>query len=114
MVFTVEPDHHPDHKAVFEAVETVFRHRSLILYRPHRRDLGIPAPNLWVPLDEEDLDAKCKALKGYRKAYKPVMGERLYLNENTIRAIARVDGQVSNTEYAEALRVYRMVDFLKF
>ncbi|MBL7744214.1 MAG: PIG-L family deacetylase [Chitinophagaceae bacterium] len=58
----------------------------------------------FISLSESDIAKKIKALKAYQS-----QAHRNYMQQDFTRSLAKVRGVQSNTEYAEAFEVYKMI-----
>ncbi len=98
-------DFHQDHKTVAdEALRAATRHRvTLIQYRIKGTSKDFN-PNLYVPLNEEEVDLKMKALACYKTQFE--LRNQWFSIEN-FEAILRSDGVYINTEFAEAFILVR-------
>jgi LmbE family N-acetylglucosaminyl deacetylase len=98
-------DLHQDHKAVAEeALRAATRHRvTLVQYRIEgtSRDFN---PNIYVPLTEEEVNVKMKALSCYKTQFD--LRDQWFSIEN-FKAIMRTDGIYINKEFAEAFILVR-------
>jgi len=94
---------HQDHKAVAEASIRVFRHSSVFMYEDLKSTPKF-VPNVIVPLTNEQLESKLKALECYK-----TQTRRYYFDMDYIRSIARVRGKLINRDFGEAFEIYQYV-----
>ena len=115
--FTVVFTHHAeclniDHKILHQAALTVFRpfKKTTILsyYVPSSSDYSttITHPNFFVPLDEEDLQAKMDAASLYNSEMRDSPHSRSYAN---LIYRAQMNGSIVGEKYAEGFRFERGV-----
>lgn len=109
--------HHPqclnvDHRVVHQATITAFRpsfQQPLILsyYIPSSSDYtNVAAPNFFVTLEENEMEAKCEAMKVYNSEVMKSPHSRSI--ENIIN-VAKVHGATNTSNYAEAFYFNRAV-----
>ena len=108
LVVTHPPgDTNQDHRQVVDEVRRVFKlHSSAIGGEFPANDLGSFAPQLYVPLSEEDLAAKVRMIERYQSQRR---SHRRYLDETVVRALARVRGSQIHEAAAEAFEVVTRV-----
>jgi len=94
---------HPDHQVIGEACESIFLECSVYAMEG-LRDGHVQPINKWEIIDDEELNAKIKAIGCYRSQEK-----RHYSNIKTVEAIARFRGGQVGVEYAEGFEVLREV-----
>lgn len=95
-----EGDFHQDHMTVAkEALRASTRHRVTVIQYPVIGTSKDFNPNLIVPLTQEDVDAKMKAISCYKTQFKL---RNSWFDTSTFTAELRTNGVYINTEYAEA------------
>jgi LmbE family N-acetylglucosaminyl deacetylase len=93
-------DRHQDHRVVNEMIWSTFRDHLVLEYEVPKWDGGLGQPNIYVPVDAKDADAKVDALM---KSY-PSQAGRHWYTRDTFMAILRLRGLEcrSPSGYAEA------------
>lgn len=94
-------DTHQDHQIIREEGFRAFKRTSLIGYEMPQNNLNFQT-NMFVKVEEENLKAKCEALRCYES-----QKERPYISEDFIKGLARVRGMQAGCNYAEAFEVIR-------
>ncbi|MFB7945894.1 PIG-L family deacetylase [Kitasatospora phosalacinea] len=101
----VHSDHdtHQDHRAVHRATRVACRQVPRVFCYQSPSATVAYRPNRFVPLREEDVDAKLSAIR----AHGSQSSSRWYLEEDLLRSTARYWGRYSRSRYAEPLEVLR-------
>lgn len=97
-------DTHQDHQVIREEGFRAFKRTSLIGYEMPQNNLNFTT-NMFVRIEEENIQAKIKALKCYES-----QKERPYISEDFIKGLARVRGMQAGCQYAEAYEVIRWIE----
>jgi len=96
-------DTNQDHHQVALEAQRVFKaHASLLSGEFPNNDLGGSTPAVFVPLEENDLEAKAHLVGAYASQ---AFGGRPYFDESVVRALARLRGSQIRAPYAEAFAV---------
>lgn len=95
-------DVHQDHKTISDETLRAFRGSSILGYEAPWNNFSM-SHDLFVELNENDLEKKIDALKCFKS-----QGFRSYFSEEYIRSMALVRGQQSGYDYAEAFAVARI------
>jgi LmbE family N-acetylglucosaminyl deacetylase len=99
-------DTNQDHKFIHDLVRRVVRRRaSIICGSFYYNDIPIANRQLFVELDQFQVQAKVNAVQCYESQY---LG-RQYLSPNAIHTQAKFYGLSAGCEYAEAFEILRMV-----
>ena len=96
-------DTHQDHQVIREEGFRAFKRHSLIGYEMPQNNLSFQT-NMLVRLNEEEMQAKIKALSCYKS-----QKERPYASEDFLRGLAKVRGMQAGSSFAEAFEVIRWV-----
>jgi LmbE family N-acetylglucosaminyl deacetylase len=93
-------DLHQDHRTIAELTWNTFRNHSILEYEIFKYDGDLGVPNLFVPLDEEVVERKCRLILEHFQTET----HRSWFSEETFRAILKLRGVESNAPggYAEA------------
>ena len=91
-------DRHQDHRVVSDLTWNTFRAHQIWEYEIPKWDGDLIKPNLYVPVEPADVDAKLHALM---TAFGTQRGKH-WFDEETFRGLMRIRGLESNTRYAEA------------
>jgi len=96
-------DTNQDHRQVAEEAARVFKAHATLLAGEHpHNDLGTFEPRVYLELAPADLDAKVRMVGAYASQR---VGDRPYLEESTLRALARLRGSQIRAAAAEAFAV---------
>lgn len=96
-------DIHQDHGVIHTEALRAFKNSTQLGYELPWNHSQFNS-TYFISLSENDISKKAKALKAYQsQAY------RNYMQEDFIRSLAKVRGVQSNTGYAEAFEVYKMI-----
>lgn len=98
-------DAHQDHRLVNELTWNTFRSHQIWEYEIPKWDGDLMQPNLYVPLDPEDVASKIKVL---REVFASQRGKH-WFDEETFRGLMRIRGLESNARYAEAFVARKFV-----
>lgn len=95
-------DIHQDHQTV--AIEGIraFKNTNILSYELIWNNFSFDN-HCFIELSKENLEAKIASLKSYKS-----QGFRTYLDEEFIRAMARVRGVQSGCEFAESFKIVRL------
>ena len=96
-------DIHQDHQVVYAEGLRAFKNASVLGYELPWNNTRFQ-PTYFEAISEENLQQKIGALKEYGSQQ-----HRSYMQEDFIRSLACVRGIQSNTKYAEAFEVYRLM-----
>ncbi len=96
-------DIHQDHRVIHTEALRAFKNKSVLGYELPWNQTNF-APTLFISLTIEDLDKKVKAIAAYKS-----QSHRSYMQEDFIKSLAKVRGVQSNTDFAEAFEVYRII-----
>jgi LmbE family N-acetylglucosaminyl deacetylase len=94
-------DIHQDHQTVAQEALRCFKKQSILCYEEPWNNLNF-ATNCFIQLDERHLEKKIEALKCYRS-----QEHRVYINADSIRALAVTRGTQLEGGYAESFEVVR-------
>tara|TARA_R110002012_G_scaffold256541_1_gene436741 strand:+ start:184 stop:786 length:603 start_codon:yes stop_codon:yes gene_type:complete len=99
-------DHHQDHQIVYQEAFRAFKHSTILGYelpwnnRTFRTDV-------FISVDEDDLNAKIKMLDCYQ-----TQQERAFMCKDYVYDIARTRGLQVGKKYVESFEAIRIIDFL--
>jgi N-acetylglucosamine malate deacetylase 1 len=96
-------DVHQDHNAVAQEAVRAFKGTTILGYELIWNNLTFNTTS-FVKLDKKCIQAKCDALKEYKS-----QGQRDYMSEEFIFALAKTRGVQIGSEYAESFEVVRWV-----
>lgn len=95
-------DVHQDHKVVHDEARRAFKTRTLLGYEDPWNMYGSDL-RMMIEISDEDLEAKCEAAFSYE-----TQKYRHYMDENFIRALAKMRGTMINVNFAESFEIIRM------
>ena len=97
-------ERHRDHRIAYVSTLSASIRTPMLLFfeGPYTWEF---TPQLCVPVDEMDLQAKVQALDEHSR----VLEMRPYLKEESIKALAIARGTIVNSDYAEAFLVERLI-----
>jgi LmbE family N-acetylglucosaminyl deacetylase len=98
-------DAHQDHRLVNELSWNTFRSHQIWEYEIPKWDGDLPQPNLYVPVDPDDVATKISVL---REVFATQRGKH-WFDEETFRGLMRLRGLESNTRYAESFVARKFV-----
>lgn len=98
-------DAHQDHRILAETVWQTFRSHLVAEYEIPKYDGDLGRPNLYVTIDEAVLTRKVDLLQ----ACFPSQHGRTWWGGDTVRALARLRGIESATQFAEAFHCRKLV-----
>jgi LmbE family N-acetylglucosaminyl deacetylase len=98
-------DAHQDHRLVNELTWNTFRAHQIWEYEIPKWDGDIIQPNLYVPVDPEDVVTKIAVLREVFASQR----SKHWFDEETFRGLLRIRGLESNTRYAEAFVARKFV-----
>jgi LmbE family N-acetylglucosaminyl deacetylase len=91
-------DAHQDHRMVNELTWNTFRAHQIWEYEIPKWDGDLMQPNLYVPVDPDDVAAKIAVLRDVFASQR----SKHWFDEETFRGLMRIRGLESNTRYAES------------
>jgi LmbE family N-acetylglucosaminyl deacetylase len=97
-------DLHQDHLSVSQEVARVFKRTTILGYELPLNSVFETRHAAYVPLDEEDLDAKVRHVMTY-----VTQRDRPYMSPTYIGSLARVRGMQAGVGAAEAFEVIRWI-----
>ena len=98
-------DAHQDHRIVNELTWNTFRSHQIWEYEIPKWDGDLMQPNLYVPLDPEDVAQKIAVLRDVFSSQR----NKHWFDEETFRGLMRIRGLESNTHYSEAFFARKFV-----
>lgn len=98
-------DAHQDHRTVNKLTWNTFRAHQIWEYEIPKWDGDLARPNLYVPLDIEDVTAKIGVLREVFASQR----NKHWFDDETFRSLMRIRGLESNTRYAEAFIARKFV-----
>jgi LmbE family N-acetylglucosaminyl deacetylase len=98
-------DRHQDHRVINELTWNAFRSHQIWEYEIPKWDGDLGTPNLYVPVDPEDVDTKIAALMSAFGTQR----SKHWFDEETFRGLMRIRGLESNTRYAEGFYARKYV-----
>ncbi len=106
LVFThTRFDRHQDHRVLSDLAWNTFRAHLIWEYLIPKWDGESIEPNLYVPLSEDQVVRVCEKLQ---RSYVSQRSKH-WFDEETFRSVRRLRGVESNTRYAEAFVIRKMV-----
>jgi LmbE family N-acetylglucosaminyl deacetylase len=91
-------DLHQDHRLACELTWNTFRNHLILEYEIPKYDGDVGVPNVFVPLEDEVVDAKVELIARH---FPSQLGKH-WFDEELLRALMRLRGMESATRYAEA------------
>jgi LmbE family N-acetylglucosaminyl deacetylase len=98
-------DAHQDHRTVNKLTWNTFRSHQIWEYEIPKWDGDLTQPNLYVPVDPEDVATKITVLRDVFASQR----SKHWFDEETFRGLMRLRGLESNTRYAEAFSARKFV-----
>ena len=98
-------DAHQDHRMVNELTWNTFRAHQIWEYEIPKWDGDLMQPNLYVPVDLEDVAKKIAVLRDVFASQR----SKHWFDEETFRGVIRIRGLESNTRYSEAFFARKFV-----
>jgi LmbE family N-acetylglucosaminyl deacetylase len=98
-------DAHQDHRVVSELTWNTFRAHQIWEYEIPKWDGDLMRPNLYVPVEQEDLTNKIAVLRDVFSTQR----NKHWFDEETFRGLMRIRGLESNVRYAEAFNARKFV-----
>ena len=98
-------DAHQDHRMVNELTWNTFRAHQIWEYEIPKWDGDLMQPNLYVPVDPEDVATKISVLRDVFASQR----SKHWFDEETFRGLMRIRGLESNTRYSEAFFARKFV-----
>ena len=91
-------DLHQDHRLACELTWNTFRNHLILEYEIPKYDGDLGAPNVFVPLEDELVDAKVELIGRHF----PSQAGKHWFDEELLRALMRLRGMECASRYAEA------------
>jgi LmbE family N-acetylglucosaminyl deacetylase len=98
-------DAHQDHRMVNELTWNTFRAHQIWEYEIPKWDGDLMQPNLYIPVDPEDVATKITVLRDVFASQR----SKHWFDEETFRGLMRIRGLESNTRYSEAFFARKFV-----
>jgi len=98
-------DAHQDHRMVNELTWNTFRAHQIWEYEIPKWDGDLTRPNLYVPVDPDDVTTKIAVLRDVFASQR----SKHWFDEETFRGLMRIRGLESNTRYAESFVARKFV-----
>jgi LmbE family N-acetylglucosaminyl deacetylase len=98
-------DAHQDHRMVNELTWNTFRAHQIWEYEIPKWDGDLMQPNLYVPIDPDDVATKIAVLRDVFASQR----SKHWFDEETFRGLMRIRGLESNTRYAESFVARKFV-----
>ena len=98
-------DAHQDHRMVNELTWNTFRAHQIWEYEIPKWDGDLMQPNLYVPVDPDDVATKIAVLRDVFASQR----SKHWFDEETFRGLMRIRGLESNTRYAESFVARKFV-----
>jgi LmbE family N-acetylglucosaminyl deacetylase len=98
-------DAHQDHRMVNELTWNTFRANQIWEYEIPKWDGDLMQPNLYVPVDPDDVTTKITVLREVFASQR----NKHWFDEETFRGLMRIRGLESNSRYAEAFVARKFV-----
>jgi LmbE family N-acetylglucosaminyl deacetylase len=98
-------DAHQDHRMVNELTWNTFRSHQIWEYEIPKWDGDLMPPNLYVPVDPQDVARKITVLREVFASQR----SKHWFDEETFRGLMRIRGLESNTRYAESFFARKFV-----
>jgi LmbE family N-acetylglucosaminyl deacetylase len=98
-------DAHQDHRIVNEMTWNTFRSHQIWEYEIPKWDGDLLQPNLYVPVDAEDVSEKIAVLRDVFSSQR----NKHWFDEETFRGLMRIRGLESNARYSEAFFARKFV-----
>ena len=98
-------DRHQDHRVISDLTWNTFRAHQIWEYEIPKWDGDLIKPNLYVPVEPADVDAKISAMMTAFGSQR----SKHWFDEETFRGLMRIRGLESNTRYAEGFIARKFV-----
>ena len=98
-------DAHQDHRVINDLTWNTFRSHQIWEYEIPKWDGDLMQPNLYVPVEPDDVAQKIKVLREVFAS----QGSKHWFDEETFRGLMRIRGLESNTRYAESFFARKFV-----
>lgn len=98
-------DRHQDHRVINELTWNAFRSHQIWEYEIPKWDGDLGTPNLYVPVEPDDVDTKIAALMSAFGTQRC----KHWFDEETFRGLMRIRGLESNARYAEGFYARKYV-----
>jgi len=98
-------DAHQDHRLISQLTWNTYRNHPIWEYEIPKWDGDIGRPNLFVPLEEQDVSNKIE----YLHRCFATQRSKHWFEEELFRSLLRLRGIESNTRYAEAFHARKLV-----
>jgi len=105
LVFTQEPDRHPDHVVLYRETMRVFRRATVVAYRSSAQSSPDFLHNTLEVISQKNVQAKLRALRWYK-----VYSAKRYFCPKNVIAQLRVNAIAIDQEFAEAFRLVQQVN----
>ena len=106
IIFTpYHKDLHQDHRIISELTLNTFRNHMILEFEIPKYDGDMGKPQLFYPLNQETLNFKVLSLFKHFKS----QANKPWFTEETFKAIARIRGIESKTDFAEAFYCRKIV-----
>ena len=103
VLLPMSTDTHQDHKTIYEEGIRAFKKTNILGYELVWNNLNLKN-QLFVKLDEVDLNTKINSIKEYKS-----QGFRDYIDDNFIKSLAIVRGKQVNYSFCETFEIIRMI-----
>ncbi len=99
-------DRHQDHNLIAELTWNTFRDHAILEYEIAKFEGDLGQPNVFVPVSEENVAAKVKAIRGHFAS----QADKTWFDESAFRALMRLRGIECNSPsgYAEAFHASKL------
>ena len=99
LVFThTRHDLHQDHRLACELTWNTFRNHLILEYEIPKYDGDLGAPNVFVPLEESQVEEKLRILRDHYATQR----SKHWFDDELFRGLMRLRGMESASRYAEA------------
>ena len=98
-------DSHQDHRLINELTWNTWRNNMVLEYEIPKYDGDLGNPNLYIPVDEEDIIRKTEFLKENFVS----QAEKHWFRGDPFRSLARIRGIESAAQFAEAFYARKMI-----
>ena len=98
-------DRHQDHRTIAEITWQAFRDHTILQYEIPKWEGDLTTPNLYVPIEQEDLDRKLGILV---EAYRSQAGKP-WFDAEAFRGLARLRGVECGVRWAEGFHADKLV-----
>lgn len=98
-------DRHQDHKLLAELTWQTYRNHTILEYEIPKYEGDLGHPNVYVPIDEEELNQKISDLMQFHRS----QTEKSWFDSELFRGHARIRGAECATRFAEAFHGRKLV-----